>query len=269
MQPSLALSYEARDRVSDKVCHLRYEFIRLLECLEIIRDLFVAAGEILQFRHIVRIGNEPCIEDIVAVYRHAVLEAEALDEHRHAVAVICGEHLVQDLLELGGSKERRVYYARRHRPYVLEPLALLSYRLGKRGIRRERVLAPRLLVSADKDIVGCLKEYDLIRTADILFYPFESIFKTVEEFLRPDVYDERQLLYAELLGTGALNKARYYIGQDIRGHVVHAEIPSVLKIINGTALARSAHSGHKNDFHDLTPFSPVRIFLLILLRALS
>ena len=68
----------------------------------ILRDLFIVAGQILETRHIIGVGNEAYIEYPVGLDRDAVLVAERHEiENKRILRLSFGEQLVQFRIELG------------------------------------------------------------------------------------------------------------------------------------------------------------------------
>ena len=128
------------------------------------------------------------VKNIIAVYRKTIFKTERFDHHEYALAVSIFNDLTYRFAKLRISQKRRIDYNGRNLSYVLEHLPLFGNGLGKGTfLCRQRMLSSRLLVSADKHRIRCLKENHLVGAADFLIYECKRFVKSVQIFLGSDI----------------------------------------------------------------------------------
>src|SRR5579863_4015405 len=106
-QIAFAFANIVRDQVNQQIGDAVYKLLRLWKRADIARHAGVPAGELLELRNIIRIRQESDIEYQIAIGRHSMPVAKAVDVDPHArfvapAAELLADHFAQLMhIELG------------------------------------------------------------------------------------------------------------------------------------------------------------------------
>lgn len=167
---ALALLAVKRDKIIKQVAELRFESPRLVPLENIVPDGRFKPRVLLQLLNIERIRQAAHVEHQIGIVRNAVFEAERHAVNLERVARIVEKHFADSVLAVGRGHMRAVDNIIRYALCGLENTALRSQGIvyGAVIFIEQRVLAPCLLISADKHIIRGIDKQQLRVALELL-----------------------------------------------------------------------------------------------------
>ena len=161
---ALALLDIQRQRIFQHGFDAAQQFLRLLAGHHIIHHRLVQTGEILQFRHIERVGQAAHIKHDVRLLRQTKLESKGHDVERHRALSLLQEQTAHPLLVLRGAEKRGVDDIFGALPQRLQNFALHRNRVIQRDLcdDSQGMLAAGLLVAAADDGIAGIQKQNII-----------------------------------------------------------------------------------------------------------
>ena len=217
-QLALALLHVERQRVFEHILIAVQQLLRLLGGHDVVNDLLIQTGLVLELRHIEGVRQAAHIEHEICLLRQTVLKAEGYDHQLHRAFALVQEQAAHPLPVLRRREQRRVN----------DIFCLIAQRLQKAAFPRDglgdgnflgggqRVLTARLLVAALNGCIVGIQEKNIV--VDLLFIKVgQRLLQLFNAAHTAHVHDDGnavQLVFA-LQGENQLN--RVAVVMDVRG----------------------------------------------------
>ena len=228
-QLALALLHVERQRVFKHILIAVQQLLRLLGGHDVVNDLLIQTGLVLELRHIEGVRQAAHIEHEICLLRQPVLEAEGYDHQLHRAFALVQEQAAHPLPILRRREQRRVNDIFRLIAQRLQKAAFPCDGLGDGNFLGggQRVLAARLLVAALNGRIVGIQEKNIV--VDLLLIKVgQRLLQLFNAAHAAHVHDDGDAVQLVFALQGEVHDTRQQRHRD----VVNAEKADVLQCVD-------------------------------------